>query len=61
AVGAPHRGVAFDAARFCIDTLKATVPIWKAEVWEGGRDWGLQSQPLPSQVVPLDAPPRGAG
>ena len=37
----PHRGEAFDAARFCIDTLKATVPIWKRETWEGGEDWGL--------------------
>ena len=60
AVSAPHRGVAFDAARFCIDTLKATVPIWKAEAWEGGRDWGLQSQPLASRTVPLDSPSGGA-
>lgn len=37
----PHRPEAFDAARFCIDTLKATVPIWKRETWEGGEDWGL--------------------
>ena len=36
-----HRGEAFDAARFCIDTLKATVPIWKRETWDGGEDWGL--------------------
>ena len=27
---APHRAEAFDAARFAIDTLKATVPVWKA-------------------------------
>ena len=37
---APHRGEAFDAARFCIDTLKATVPIWKRERWDGGEAWG---------------------
>ena len=36
-----HRGEAFDAARFSIDTLKATVPIWKRETWDGGEDWGL--------------------
>lgn len=36
-----HRGEAFDAARYCIDTLKATVPIWKRETWDGGEDWGL--------------------
>jgi molybdopterin synthase catalytic subunit len=36
---APHRGEAFDVARFCIDTLKETVPIWKREHWSGGSDW----------------------
>jgi molybdopterin synthase catalytic subunit len=40
-VSTPHRPEAFDAARFCIDTLKATVPIWKRETWAGGEDWGL--------------------
>ena len=39
AVSAPHRHAAFDSAAFCIDTLKATVPIWKREVWDGGEDW----------------------
>jgi molybdopterin synthase catalytic subunit len=39
-VSSPHRQEAFDAARWCIDTLKATVPIWKRETWEGGVDWG---------------------
>ncbi len=38
---APHRAEAFLAARFCIDTLKETVPIWKKENWEGGSSWGL--------------------
>lgn len=36
-----HRHEAFSAARFAIDRLKATVPIWKREVWDGGEDWGL--------------------
>lgn len=40
---APHRAEAFEAARFCIDTLKATVPIWKRETWQGGSDWGLDA------------------
>ena len=39
AVSAPHRGPAFEAGRFAIDTLKQTVPIWKKEVWEGGEAW----------------------
>ena len=40
-VSSPHRGDAFEAARFCIDTLKQSVPIWKREHWSGGDDWGL--------------------
>jgi molybdopterin synthase catalytic subunit len=32
-VSAPHRAEAFEAARFCIDTLKETAPIWKREHW----------------------------
>jgi molybdopterin synthase catalytic subunit len=43
-VSAPHRVEAFAAARFCIDTLKATVPIWKREVWDGGESWALDAQ-----------------
>ncbi|MDQ3304636.1 MAG: molybdenum cofactor biosynthesis protein MoaE [Actinomycetota bacterium] len=39
AASAPHRGHAFDGARFCIDTLKESVPIWKKETWAGGSDW----------------------
>ena len=38
-VSAHHRAEAFEAARYCIDTLKATVPIWKKETWAGGADW----------------------
>ena len=46
AVSAPHRAESFAAARHCIDMLKATVPIWKRETWEGGEDWSLDSHPL---------------
>lgn len=46
AVSSPHRPEAFEAARFGIDTLKATIPIWKRETWEGGEDWGLASQDI---------------
>ncbi len=41
---APHRPSAFEAARFGIDTLKATVPIWKRERWSEGESWGLEAQ-----------------
>jgi molybdopterin synthase catalytic subunit len=43
-VSAPHRAEAFAAARFCIDTLKRSVPIWKRETWAGGESWGLEAQ-----------------
>jgi molybdopterin synthase catalytic subunit len=46
AVSAPHRVEAFDAARFAIDELKRTVPIWKRESWDGGESWGLEAQHL---------------
>ncbi len=46
AVSAPHRAAAFDAARFAIDELKRTVPIWKRESWDGGESWGLDAQHL---------------
>ena len=36
AVSAPHRGEAFDACEFLIDTLKVSVPIWKKELFEDG-------------------------
>ncbi len=52
-VSSPHRGVAFDAAEFCIDTLKETVPIWKQEHWAGGVDWGVGAhavRPVPSET-----------
>jgi molybdopterin synthase catalytic subunit len=39
AVSAPHRKEAFEACRYIIDTLKATVPIWKKEVFEDGEKW----------------------
>jgi molybdopterin synthase catalytic subunit len=45
-VSSPHRDDAFEAGRYCIDTLKETVPIWKREHWEGGSDWGTGATPV---------------
>ena len=42
----PHRPEAFEAARFAIDTLKETVPIWKREHWAGGSDWAECGHPV---------------
>jgi molybdopterin synthase catalytic subunit len=38
-VGSAHRDDAFRACRYCIDTLKKTVPIWKKEFFEDGAVW----------------------
>jgi molybdopterin synthase catalytic subunit len=37
-VTAAHRSDAFDACRYLIDTIKATVPIWKHEFYSDGTD-----------------------
>ena len=39
AVSAPHRAAALDACREAIDTLKATIPLWKKEVYTDGEEW----------------------
>ena len=38
-VASAHRGPAFDACRFAIDTIKQIVPIWKKEFYEDGEVW----------------------
>src|SRR5262245_37328389 len=40
AVSSPHRGVAFEAGQWLIDTIKQVVPIWKQENWaDGTSEW----------------------
>jgi molybdopterin synthase catalytic subunit len=40
AAACSHRGEAFDACRALIDELKASVPIWKHQLFaDGGREW----------------------
>ncbi|KAG9449346.1 hypothetical protein H6P81_009311 [Aristolochia fimbriata] len=39
AVSAVHRSDALDACKYIIDELKASVPIWKKEVYENGEVW----------------------
>jgi molybdopterin synthase catalytic subunit len=46
AVSAPHRSEAFAAARFAIDALKVSVPVWKREVWAEGSEWGTNAHEL---------------
>jgi molybdopterin synthase catalytic subunit len=38
-VASAHRGAAFDACRYTIDTIKKDVPIWKKEFYEDGEVW----------------------
>jgi len=38
-VASAHRGPAFDACRFAIDTIKQIVPIWKKEFFDDGEVW----------------------
>lgn len=48
-VTAAHRGVAFDACRWIIDTLKKTVPIWKKEYFEDGAVWA-DGEAFPEEI-----------
>jgi molybdopterin synthase catalytic subunit len=49
AVAAAHRGPAFDACRWVIDTLKQTVPIWKKEYFADGAVWA-PGEPFPPEI-----------
>ena len=51
AVASAHRGAAFDACRWLIDTLKKTVPIWKREQFVDGALWA-DGEPFPEEIVP---------
>jgi molybdopterin synthase catalytic subunit len=57
-VSAPHRPEAFEAARYAIDALKASAPIWKHETWLADdastteSDWGVDAhQPIAPGMV----------
>jgi MoaE-MoaD fusion protein len=56
AVSAAHRGAAFDACRFAIDTLKHTVPIWKKEYFEDGAIWADGELPPVPAATPRAKP-----
>jgi MoaE-MoaD fusion protein len=48
-VASAHRGAAFEACRWIIDTLKKTVPIWKKEYFEDGAVWA-DGEPFPEEI-----------
>ena len=49
-VASAHRGAAFDACRWIIDTLKQTVPIWKKEIFVDGAVWA-PGEPFPAEIA----------
>lgn len=48
-VASAHRGAAFEACRWIIDTLKKTVPIWKKEYSEDGAVWA-DGEAFPEEI-----------
>ncbi|MDR3772284.1 MAG: molybdenum cofactor biosynthesis protein MoaE [Terracidiphilus sp.] len=58
-VAAAHRGPAFEACRWLIDTLKKTVPIWKQETFADGAVWA-DGEPFPAALaIQPEAPHEG--
>ena len=49
-VASAHRGAAFEACRWAIDTLKKTVPIWKKEHFVDGAVWA-DGEPFPEEIA----------
>lgn len=49
-VASAHRGAAFEACRWVIDTLKKQVPIWKKEQFVDGAVWA-DGEPFPADLV----------
>ncbi len=49
-VASAHRGAAFDACRWLIDTLKKQVPIWKKETFADGAVWS-DGEPFPEEIA----------
>jgi molybdopterin synthase catalytic subunit len=50
AVASAHRGAAFEACRWLINTLKKTVPIWKKETFADGAVWA-DGEPFPEEIA----------
>jgi molybdopterin synthase catalytic subunit len=48
-VASAHRGAAFDACRWLIDTLKTSVPIWKKETFADGAVWA-DGEAFPEEI-----------
>jgi len=55
-VASAHRGPAFDACRWLIDTLKKTVPIWKKEYFTDGAVWA-DGEGFPAEIPRAEGTP----
>ena len=53
AVASPHRADGFAACRYALERIKAILPVWKKEVWEGGEEW-IEGK----DFAPFDEPTR---
>ena len=52
AISASHRGEAFDAARYAIDRIKDSFPIWKREKFKEGRYAWVKGTPIQNHSPP---------
>ena len=57
-VASAHRGQAFEACRWLIDTLKKQVPIWKKEQFVDGAVWA-DGEPFPEEIAIAEPERRG--
>jgi molybdopterin synthase catalytic subunit len=57
-VASAHRGPAYEASRWLIDTLKRTVPIWKKEYFVDGAVWA-DGEPFPDEIPRAQGSPSG--
>ena len=46
AVSCRHRAEAFEACRYAIDSIKATLPMWKKERFRGGSQIWVKGTPI---------------
>jgi molybdopterin synthase catalytic subunit len=57
-VASAHRGAAYEASRWLIDTLKRKVPIWKKEYFVDGAVWA-DGEPFPEEIPRAQGSPTG--
>jgi MoaE-MoaD fusion protein len=57
-VASAHRGPAYEASHWLIDTLKRKVPIWKKEYFVDGAVWA-DGEPFPVEIPRAQGSPSG--